>query len=302
MGDVADVRVVKDVVVVAELEVRLVGAVRAHEAGEELHVAFAKDAGRSDRGGEQVRGLGTVGLEDNFFRSSLLFWLVRPICCSVGKGMTNLSLGVVLLLLGGAQDRPSLVSVEQVASHVADDAGRARVDESFDLGGPAGVDDGLRASDVDLVEERVGRFALAAGKRRSRVDDDVGRKLGHEGRQLGGVGDVALVIRRLVAAVLVAAQVDRGYRRAGPAVESLVDDVVTEETVAADDNDLAERASLFGSHDLVLCWKRKRRGEEVLVIGEKIGDGKEEGLDQRPPRQKINGHRGAWRRKVTLRE
>lgn len=34
VSDVADVRVVEDVVVVAELEVGLVGAIRAHEAGE----------------------------------------------------------------------------------------------------------------------------------------------------------------------------------------------------------------------------------------------------------------------------
>lgn len=223
VGDVADVGKVKDVVVVAELHLALAGAVGVEQAGEGLDVALAKDAGGADRRGEQGgRGLGAVGLCDEL----------------LGGG---LGLGVVLKLLRGADDGPALVGVVEVRLEVADDARGRGVDEGLDVGVPAGVNDGARAVDVDAAKELL-LHGIVAGDGRGRVDDDVGPDLVKEGGEPVGVGNVALVVGGVGAAVPVAAQVDRGDVAAAPVVEGLVDNVVAEEAVAADDEDLAQVA------------------------------------------------------------
>lgn len=48
VGNVTDVGEVEEVLVVADLDVGLAAAVGAEEAGEELGVTFAKDAGGAD--------------------------------------------------------------------------------------------------------------------------------------------------------------------------------------------------------------------------------------------------------------
>lgn len=72
-----------------------------------------------------------------------------------GKGGAYLGLGVVLGLQDAADDGPALVGVDQVRLVVADDAGRARVDERLDARLLARLDHGRGAVDVDLFEQRV---------------------------------------------------------------------------------------------------------------------------------------------------
>lgn len=132
-----------------------------------------------------------------------------------GGNETHLCLGVVLLLLGAAQDRPSLVSVAQITRVVANDTSRARVDKSLDVCLLAGFNDGLCAVDVDLEEELLGDGGVV-GHGGCGVDDDVGGELDEEFGQLVVIGDVAFVVRGLVAAVLGAAQIDGGDARGGP--------------------------------------------------------------------------------------
>lgn len=72
VGDVADVGEVEDVCVVAELDVGLAVLVGSEEAGEGLDVALAEDACGADGGGEELGGLLAVGLDDEFFGSSLV--------------------------------------------------------------------------------------------------------------------------------------------------------------------------------------------------------------------------------------
>lgn len=69
--NVTDVGKVEDVGVVAELDVGFAGVVGAQEAGEELDVAFAEDAGRPDRRGDKLGVVFAVGLDDDFFGSGL---------------------------------------------------------------------------------------------------------------------------------------------------------------------------------------------------------------------------------------
>lgn len=158
---------------------------------------------------------------------------------------TDLGLGVVLGLLGATDHGPPLVGIEQVGDVVADDAGRAGVDEGLDAGVLAGLDDGLRALDVDLLEDVMGDLGVV-GDGRGGVDDDVGLDLVEDGEQLLGVGDVALVVLGVRVAVAPATQVDGDDARGGPRLDELVDDVVAQEAVAADDEHLAQRASGFG--------------------------------------------------------
>lgn len=158
----------------------------------------------------------------------------------------HLGLGVVLLLLDASNHGIVLVGVEQVGLVVADDAGRAGVHKGLDARLLAGLDDGLCAADIDLAEQLMGRLALAADDGRRRVNDDVGPERLQQLRQLGGVGDVALVVGGLCVDVARASQVDGRDGLAVPRVQRLVDDVVAQKAVAADDEDVAEVSSRCG--------------------------------------------------------
>lgn len=160
----------------------------------------------------------------------------------------HLGLGVVLLLLNAPNDGIVLVRVEQVGLVVADDAGRAGVHKGLDARLLAGLDDGLCAADIDLAEELMGRLALAADDGRRGVDDDVGLDRLQQLGQLGGVGDVALVVGGLFVDVARASQVDGGDGLGVPRVQRLVDDVVAQEAVATDDEDVAEVSSRCAGH------------------------------------------------------
>lgn len=87
-----------------------------------------------------------------------------------------LGLGVVLGLLVTANQRPSLVGVEQIRDIVADDTSRAGVDESLDACLLAGVNDSLCTVDVDLFEHIVTNLGVDS-YRRGRVDDNIGLEL-----------------------------------------------------------------------------------------------------------------------------
>lgn len=169
----------------------------------------------------------------------------RQLHAGVGpSGTTYLGLGVVFSLLGASDDGEPLVGIAQVRLIIANDAGRARVDQGLDTRLLARLDNSLGAVDVDLAEQLLVDEAVA-GDGRGGVDDDVRAQLLEDARQLVGVGNVALVVGCVGAAVLLAAQVDRGDVGAPPRVNGLVDNVVAEEAVAANDQDLAEVAFLL---------------------------------------------------------
>lgn len=178
----------------------------------------------------------------------------------LGWEIAHLGLGVVLLLLGASDDGIILVCVEQVGLVVADDAGRAGIHKGLDARLLASLDDGLGAADIDLAEQLMGGLALAAGHGRRRVDDDVGLDGLQQLGQLGNVGDVALVVGGLFIDVVGASQIDRGHGLGVPRGQRLVDDVVAQEAVAADDEHVAEVASRSAGH---CCeWLRVQRAEE----------------------------------------
>lgn len=158
--------------------------------------------------------------------------------------MTDVYLGlrVVLGLLLAADLGPPLIRIEQIVPVVADDAGGAGVHQRLDARLLAGLDDGPGAVDIDPLEDVLGVLGVD-GERRGRVDDHVGLDVLEDRRQLLAVGDVALVVGRVWIAVLDTAQVERGDGRRGPRLDGLVDNVVAEEAVAANDEDIAEGAS-----------------------------------------------------------
>lgn len=80
--DVADVREVEEVGVVAHLDVGLAVAVGSQETGQSLHVAFAEDACWADGGCEELVGVLAVGVEDEFLSGGLgelVNWLFNDI-------------------------------------------------------------------------------------------------------------------------------------------------------------------------------------------------------------------------------
>lgn len=167
----------------------------------------------------------------------------------VGEGK-YLGLGVVLGLQDAADDGPALVGVDQVRLVVADDAGRARVDERLDARLLARLDHGRGAVDVDLFEQRVRHLVVGLGGGGRRVDDDLRPGLGEDSLELAGVGDVGLVVGHAVRVgppVARAAEVDDGDAARVVAQEH-AHDVVAEEAAAADDHDRAELWLLFGRH------------------------------------------------------
>lgn len=151
------------------------------------------------------------------------------------------------MLLVARQDGEALVRVVQVVDIVADDAGRARVDQRLDPGLLTRLNNAIGAVHVDLLEQVLG-IGVIRSRGRCGVDDDVGLQLLEGGQKLLGVGDVDLLVDGARVAVLLAAQVDGRDGARGPLLEGLVDDVVAEEAVAADDEDATEVAALLFRH------------------------------------------------------
>lgn len=69
MGDVYDVGEVKEVGVVTKLETSAVRVMHIEDRGQDLHVAFAKDAGGADGAGQECGG--AVGSNYEGFRFGL---------------------------------------------------------------------------------------------------------------------------------------------------------------------------------------------------------------------------------------
>lgn len=155
-----------------------------------------------------------------------------------------LGLGIVFMLLVATNYRPALVGIAQVIVVIAHNTRRAGIHERLDAGLLARLNDGLGTIDVDLAEELLVDLTVA-GYGRGGVDDNIGSQLIEDVRQLGRIGNVALVVGCVGAAVLVAAEVDRRDVGAAPRVDGLVDYVVAKEAVAANDENLAEVAFLW---------------------------------------------------------
>lgn len=68
--DIADIGKVEHVVVVADLELGLALAIRRHHLWQELDIAFAKDAGGSDRARQELLWL-AIRFEDSGLSESL---------------------------------------------------------------------------------------------------------------------------------------------------------------------------------------------------------------------------------------
>lgn len=130
--------------------------------------------------------------------------------------MYYLCLGVVLFLLGTSNHGVTLVCIEQVVLVVTNDTGRAGIHECLDASVLASLNDSLGAANVDLAEEIVGRLVVAAGHGGGRVDDDVRLDLLQDLGQLGGISDVAFVVRGLVVDVAGASQINGGHGFAVP--------------------------------------------------------------------------------------
>lgn len=154
----------------------------------------------------------------------------------------HLGLGVVLRLQFAADDGPTLVGIDEIGGIVANDTRGRCVDQSLYGGGLAGGDDGSGAVDVDLAEEILCDGAVALGRGGGGVDDYVGLDVLEEGLDLVHVGDVCLVVVGFGVAVVGAAEIYHVDGCDGPAVagQELVDHMVAEEAVAADDEDLAQ--------------------------------------------------------------
>ena len=74
------------------------------------------------------------------------------------------------------------------------------------------------------------------------MNDNIGLKVLDSGKELLGVGDVALAVGGGRIAVLLAAQIDGSDKGGGPGFEGLVHDVVAQEAVTTDNNDSAQLA------------------------------------------------------------
>lgn len=75
------------------------------------------------------------------------------------------------------------------------------------------------------------------------MDNNIGLHILKDEQQLLVISDVAFVVIRARQDVSRTAEIDRGYAGGRPVLEGLLDDVVAEEAIAADDEDFAERAS-----------------------------------------------------------
>src|SRR5205823_1847521 len=90
--------------------------------------------------------------------------------------------------------RPAFVSVDQIASVVADNAGRACVHQRPDARLLACLDDGGGPVDIDLLEQGVRDLVVGLGGGRGGVDDDVGLGLVEDGLEFVGIGDVGVEV------------------------------------------------------------------------------------------------------------
>lgn len=158
-----------------------------------------------------------------------------------------LGLGIVFRLRLAPDDGVLLVRVDEVARVVAHDAGGARVDEGLDAGLLARGHDGARAVDVDPLEEGVDDGAAALGRRRRRVDHDVGRQPRDRLGQPVAVRDVRLHVLdpvRRRPPVPRTPQVDHRHGAALPVAQQHPHHVVAEEPAPADHED-APQGRLF---------------------------------------------------------
>lgn len=221
VSHVANVCEVEEIRVIADLEVGLVVVVQVQHVGQHLNVAFAKDTRGADGGGEEVGGAGAICLQDGLFGQAL-------------------RLGVVVGLVLASEHGPALVGIDEVGDRVADDRGGAGVDERSDASLLAGVNDALGAFDVDFVEEGIGH--LGDGHWRGGMDHDIGLDL-LEDRDHGiERSDVAVEVLDAIGfgtAVACCAEVHHGHL-AGVALDQLVDNVVTEEAAAANDDNVSK--------------------------------------------------------------
>lgn len=71
VSDVANVGEVKEVLVIADLDVVLAALVDVEDAGEGLDVTLTKDASGADGASEELGVILTICLEDELFSSSL---------------------------------------------------------------------------------------------------------------------------------------------------------------------------------------------------------------------------------------
>lgn len=169
-----------------------------------------------------------------------------------------------MLLLAGKDGEP-LVRIVQIVHVIANDTGRACVDQRLHASLLARLNNAIGPVHVDLLEQLLCVGVIRGGGRRG-MDDNIRLQLLERGQQLLGVGDVDLLVGGGRVAVLLAAQVDGGDGGGGPAGEGLVDDVVAEEAVAADDEDATEVAALLFRHAGEL-----RRGGSEWMVGREAG-------------------------------
>lgn len=167
-----------------------------------------------------------------------------------------LSVGVVRVLLVTGEDGVPLIGIVQIIHIIANDTRGTRVDQRLHPRLLTRLDHTIGSIHVDLLEQLL-RIGVIRSSGRRRVDDHIRLQLLERRQQLLGVGNVNLLVGRGRVAVLLAAQVDGGHGGGGPGGEGLVDDVVAEEAVAADDEDATEVAALLFRHD----WRGRFRRE-----------------------------------------
>lgn len=221
VSHVANVREVEEVRVFADLEVGLVVVVQVQHIRQHLNIALAKDTRGADGGSEEVGRAGAVCLQDGLFGQTL-------------------RLGVIVGLVLAFEYGPALISIDEVVDGVADDRGGAGVDERSYAGLATGVNDALGAFDVDFVEEGVGH--LGDGHGRGGMDHDIGLDLLEDRDQRFKRRDVAVEVLDAIGfgtTVACCAEVHHGHL-AGIEVDELVDDVVTEEAAAANDDNVSK--------------------------------------------------------------
>lgn len=178
-GYVLDVCEVEQVLVGANLELGLALAVCADHRRQQLDVAFAEDASRSNGAGEEVGGC-AIGFEDGGL--------------SVGFGRR-----VVLGLRIACDHWPFFCCVDELGFRAEDHGCRARVYEDFYTGILGGLEEVLRSFDVHLVV--YGGWEMEVGGRS--VDDGIGLQLGEQFLQGRKVGDVAVMVRDLRSGIAV---------------------------------------------------------------------------------------------------
>lgn len=148
--------------------------------------------------------------------------------------MAYLGLGVVFALLLSSNHGPPLIGIEQIIPVIADDTGGAGIHKRLDTALLARLNHRLGTIDIDLLKDLLPDATITSHRRSSMNNNIRLHILQNEGKLLV-IGDIALVVRGVVVAVLNAAEVDGGDARCGPVGERLVDDVVAEEAIAADD-------------------------------------------------------------------